>query len=44
MVLVNGDDFSKNLFTDLGPLLALFGAGATTQFLSRDEILNCYPR
>lgn len=31
----NGDDFSNNLFTDLGPLLALFGAEVTTQFLSQ---------
>ncbi|KAL1844498.1 hypothetical protein VTK73DRAFT_2415 [Phialemonium thermophilum] len=28
-----GDDFSNNLFTDLGPLLALFGERVTTQFL-----------
>jgi ankyrin repeat protein len=31
----DGDDFSNNLFTDLGPLLALFGAEVTTQFLSQ---------
>jgi hypothetical protein len=31
----NGDDFSNNLFTDLGPLLALFGAEVSTQFLSQ---------
>jgi hypothetical protein len=30
-----GDDFSNNLFTDLGPLLALFGADVTTQFMSQ---------
>ncbi|RYP78165.1 hypothetical protein DL769_003246 [Monosporascus sp. CRB-8-3] len=30
-----GDDFSNNLFTDLGPLLALFGERVTTQFMSQ---------
>ena len=29
-----GDDFSNNLFTDLAPLLALFGDQMTKQFLS----------
>lgn len=33
--LSGGDDFSNNLFTDLGPLLTLFGAEATTQFMSQ---------
>lgn len=28
-----GDDFSNNLFTDLAPLLALFGDQMTKQFL-----------
>ncbi|KAL5094904.1 hypothetical protein Trisim1_003512 [Trichoderma cf. simile WF8] len=31
----DGDDFSNNLFTDLGPLLALFGERVTMQFLSQ---------
>lgn len=31
----DGDDFSNNLFTDLGPLLSLFGAEVTTQFMSQ---------
>lgn len=31
----DGDDFSNNLFSDLGPLLALFGAEITTQFMSQ---------
>src|SRR5205809_772658 len=31
----NGDDFSNNLFTDLAPLLALFGAEVTTQYMSQ---------
>lgn len=30
-----GDDFSNNLIADLGPLLALFGADVTRQFLSQ---------
>ncbi|KAL2672870.1 hypothetical protein Neosp_013586 [[Neocosmospora] mangrovei] len=29
-----GDDFSNNLFTDLAPLLTLFGEQVTKQFLS----------
>lgn len=29
-----GDNFSNNLFTDLAPLLALFGEQMTKQFLS----------
>ncbi|KAI5786974.1 hypothetical protein DFH27DRAFT_574581 [Peziza echinospora] len=32
-VLENGDEFSNNLFSDLGPLLALFGERVTTQYL-----------
>jgi ankyrin repeat protein len=28
------DDFSNNLATDIGPLIALFGGGVTTQYLS----------
>lgn len=31
----DGDDFSNNLIQDLGPLLSLFGADVTTQFLSQ---------
>ncbi|KXX82674.1 Serine/threonine-protein phosphatase 6 regulatory ankyrin repeat subunit B [Madurella mycetomatis] len=31
----NGDDFSNNLFTDLAPLLALFGERVTMQFMSQ---------
>ncbi|KAK4066241.1 uncharacterized protein Triagg1_8073 [Trichoderma aggressivum f. europaeum] len=31
----SGDDFSNNLFTDLSPLLALFGERVTMQFLSQ---------
>ncbi|KAK0732116.1 hypothetical protein B0H67DRAFT_549738 [Lasiosphaeris hirsuta] len=30
-----GDDFSNNLFTDLAPLLALFGERVTMQFMSQ---------
>ncbi|RYP04538.1 hypothetical protein DL764_004400 [Monosporascus ibericus] len=30
-----GDDFSNNLFSDLAPLLALFGERVTTQFMSQ---------
>ncbi|KAF9880046.1 hypothetical protein CkaCkLH20_02857 [Colletotrichum karsti] len=30
-----GDDFANNLFTDLSPLLALFGERVTMQFLSQ---------
>ncbi|RSL82168.1 hypothetical protein CEP51_005353 [Fusarium floridanum] len=30
-----GEDFANNLFSDLGPLLALFGERVTTQFLSQ---------
>ncbi|KAK0725183.1 hypothetical protein B0H67DRAFT_507868 [Lasiosphaeris hirsuta] len=30
-----GDDFSDNLFTDLAPLLALFGERVTMQFMSQ---------
>jgi hypothetical protein len=30
----SGSDFSNNLFSDLGPLLSLFGEQATKQFLS----------
>ncbi|CAI0649871.1 unnamed protein product, partial [Colletotrichum noveboracense] len=29
-----GDDFANNLFSDLGPLLALFGERVTMQFIS----------
>ncbi|KAF4425752.1 hypothetical protein CFRS1_v000713 [Colletotrichum fructicola] len=29
-----GDDFANNLFSDLGPLLALFGERVTMQFMS----------
>lgn len=29
----NGDDFSNNLFSDLSPLLALFGEQVTKQYL-----------
>jgi hypothetical protein len=29
-----GDDFSNNLFSDLAPLLTLFGEQVTKQFLS----------
>jgi len=29
-----GDNFSNNLFTDLAPLLTLFGETATKQYLS----------
>ncbi|KAK1242983.1 hypothetical protein MKX08_005795 [Trichoderma sp. CBMAI-0020] len=31
----SGDDFSNNLFTDLSPVLALFGERVTMQFLSQ---------
>ncbi|XXG98400.1 hypothetical protein Hte_004723 [Hypoxylon texense] len=31
----DGDDFSNNLFTDLGPLLSLFGERVTMQFMSQ---------
>ncbi|KAF5008414.1 hypothetical protein FDECE_5320 [Fusarium decemcellulare] len=31
----DGDDFSNDLFTDLSPLLALFGERVTTQFMSQ---------
>ncbi|KAL2113012.1 hypothetical protein VUR80DRAFT_5609 [Thermomyces stellatus] len=31
----DGDDFSNNLFTDLTPLLTLFGERVTTQFMSQ---------
>ncbi|UKZ72270.1 uncharacterized protein TrAtP1_013212 [Trichoderma atroviride] len=31
----SGDDFSNNLFTDLGPILALLGERVTMQFLSQ---------
>jgi hypothetical protein len=30
----SGNDFSNNLFTDLAPLLALFGETVTKQYLS----------
>lgn len=30
---VNGDEFSNNLFSDLGPLLSLFGERVATQYL-----------
>lgn len=30
----DGDDFSNNLFSDLAPLLTLFGEQVTKQFLS----------
>jgi len=30
----SGDDFANNLFTDLGPILQLFGERVTTQYLS----------
>src|ERR1700744_2910959 len=32
---VSGDDFSNNLFSDLGPVLALFGEQVTIQFMSQ---------
>ena len=32
--LVNGDEFSNNLFSDLAPLLTLFGEQVTKQFMS----------
>ncbi|RSL74612.1 hypothetical protein CEP53_000178 [Fusarium sp. AF-6] len=31
----DGDDFANDLFTDLSPLLALFGERVTTQFMSQ---------
>ncbi|GJC82648.1 hypothetical protein ColLi_05486 [Colletotrichum liriopes] len=31
----DGDDFSNNLFSDLAPLLALFGERVTMQFMSQ---------
>ena len=31
----SGDDFSNNLFSDLAPLLALFGERVTVQYLSQ---------
>jgi hypothetical protein len=31
----SGDDFSNNLFSDLAPLLALFGERVTMQFMSQ---------
>ncbi|KAH7253625.1 uncharacterized protein BKA55DRAFT_343252 [Fusarium redolens] len=31
----SGDDFSNNMFSDLAPLLALFGERVTMQFLSQ---------
>ncbi|CAG1996036.1 unnamed protein product [Fusarium graminearum] len=33
----DGDDFSNNLFSDLAPLLALFGERVTMQFMSQSE-------
>ncbi|CAF3624587.1 unnamed protein product [Fusarium graminearum] len=33
----DGDDFSNNLFSDLAPLLALFGERVTMQFVSQSE-------
>ncbi|KAL3295135.1 ankyrin repeat protein [Colletotrichum asianum] len=35
MAADEGDDFSNNLFSDLAPLLALFGDRVTTQFMSQ---------
>ncbi|KAK3352190.1 ankyrin repeat-containing domain protein [Lasiosphaeria hispida] len=35
VVAETGDDFSNNLFTDLAPLLALFGERVTMQFMSQ---------
>ena len=32
--LANGDDFSNNLFSDLGPILALFGEQVAKQFMA----------
>ena len=32
--LANGDDFSNNLFLDLGPILALFGEQVAKQFMA----------
>ena len=34
-MMEDGDDFSNNLFSDLAPLLALFGERVTLQFLSQ---------
>ncbi|KAF4810450.1 Ankyrin-3 [Colletotrichum tropicale] len=34
MAADGGDDFANNLFSDLGPLLALFGERVTMQFMS----------
>src|SRR5437762_441362 len=31
----SGEDFSNNLFTDLGPILALFGEQVAKQFMSQ---------
>ena len=32
--LANGDDFSNNLFSDLAPILALFGEQVAKQFMA----------
>lgn len=32
--LADGDDFSNNLFSDLGPILALFGEQVAKQFMA----------
>ena len=32
--LANGDDFSNNLFSDLAPILALFGEEVAKQFMA----------
>ena len=32
--LADGDDFSNNLFTDLAPILALFGEQVAKQFMA----------
>jgi ankyrin repeat protein len=36
------DDFSNNLATDIGPLIALFGGGVTTQYLSESTAFLDY--
>lgn len=35
VVADSGDDFSNNLFSDLAPLLTLFGEQVANQFLSQ---------
>jgi hypothetical protein len=36
----DGSDFSNNLFSDLAPLLSLFGEQVTKQFLSQAVVYS----